>query len=137
MNKMKYALVEDSTKVILKEVDGNKRFRTGIPPTLPLKPFHWLPIEITKPDIPDHATHTREGPVITVEADKVTKVWTVNAKTEQELDAELAARKENRIPRSSSVEFKAMLDIENRTLALEGKPAVTELEYRETLKAML
>ena len=134
---MRYVLVEDETNKILEEVEGDKEFRTGTPPDLPQKPFRWLPIEITDHDVADHATHLKEGPVITVEADKVTKVWTVNAKTEQELDAELAARKENRIPRSSSVEFKAMLDIENRTLALEGKPAVTELEYRETLKAML
>ena len=130
---MKYVLVEDSTKVILKEVDGNKRFRTGIPPTLPLKPFHWLPIEITNPDIPDHATHVKEGPVITVEADKVTKVWTVRPLTEQELDD----AKELQIPPSDSITFKTMLDVENRTLALESKPAVTASEYRETLKAML
>jgi len=30
-----------------------------------------------------------------------------------------------------------MLDVENRTLALESKPAVTADGYRETLKGML
>jgi len=133
MIKMKYALVEDSTKVILKEVDGNKRFRTGIPPTLPLKPFHWLPLEITNPDVPDHATHVKEGPVTVVEIDKVTKTWTVRPKTAEELDAD----KEGQIPPSDSIQFKAMLDVENRTLALESKPAVTVDDYRETLKGML
>ena len=133
----RYVLVEDGTDAILQEVDGDKKFRSGTPPDLPQKPFRWLPLEITKPDRPDSATHTREGPVITVEADKVTKVWTIRPRPKKEIDAELAAAKESRIPRSYSIEFKAMLDIENRTLALEGKPAVTELEYRETLKAML
>ena len=129
----KYVLVEDNTDIILEEVEGDKEFRTGTPPDLPQKPFRWLPMEITNPDVTDHATHVKEGPVTTVEADKVTKVWTVRAKTEQELDA----YKEMQIPSSYSIQFKTMLDVENRTLALESKPAVTASEYRETLKGML
>ena len=130
---MKYILVEDETNKILKEVDGDREFRSGTPPDLPLKPFRWLPLEITNPDVDDYATHTREGPVTVVEIDKVTKTWTVRPKTADELDAD----KEARIPPSDSIQFKAMLDVENRTLALESKPAVTADEYRETLKGML
>jgi hypothetical protein len=92
-----------------------------------------LPLEITNPDLEDRATHTREGPVTTVEADKVTKTWTVRPRTADEIDAD----KEARIPPSDSIQFKAMLDVENRTLALESKPAVTADDYRETLKGML
>jgi hypothetical protein len=130
---MKYVLVEDETNKILKEVDGDREFRSGAPPDPPLKPFRWLPLEITNPDVEDHATHTKEGPVESVGAKKVTRVWTVRPKTADELDAD----KEARIPPSDSIQFKAMLDVENRTLALESKPAVTVDDYRETLKGML
>ena len=130
---MRYILVEDETNKILKEVDGDREFRSGTPPDLPLKPFRWLPLEITNPDVEDHATHTKEGPVESVGAKKVTRVWTVRPKTADELDAD----KEARIPPSDSIQFKAMLDVENRTLALESKPAVTVDDYRETLKGML
>ena len=129
---MKYALIKISTNEIEQEVKDNY-FGSTTPPNISQKDLKWLPMEITNPDVTDHATHVKEGPVTTVEADKVTKVWTVRAKTEQELDA----YKEMQIPSSYSIQFKTMLDVENRTLALEGKPAVTVLEYRETLKAML
>ena len=130
---MKYVLVEDGTDIILKEVEGDREFRSGNPPKLPLKPFRWLPLEVTDPDVDDYATHTIEGPVTTVKAKKVTRVWTVRPKTADELDAD----KEGQIPPSDSIQFTAMLDVENRTLALESKPAVTVDDYRETLKGML
>ena len=130
---MRYVLVEDGTDAILKEVEGDREFRSGNPPKLPLKPFRWLPLEVTNPDVTDHTTHIKEGPVTTVKAKKVTRVLTVRPKTAEELDAD----KEARIPPSDSIQFKAMLDVENRTLALESKPAVTADGYRETLKGML
>ena len=130
---MRYVLVEDETDTILKEVEGDREFRTGTPPDLPLKSFRWLPLEVTDPDVGDHATHIKEGPVTTVKAKKVTRVWAVRPRTADELDA----YKESQIPLSDSIQFKAMLDVENRTLALESKPAVTVDEYRETLKGML
>jgi len=130
---MRYVLVEDGTDAILKEVEGDREFRSGNPPKLPLKPFRWLPLEVTNPDVTDHTTHIKEGPVTTVKAKKATRAWTVRPKTADELDAD----KEARIPPSDSIQFKAMLDVENRTLALENKPAITVDEYRETLKGML
>ena len=130
---MRYVLVEDETDTILKEVEGDREFRTGTPPDLPLKPFRWLPLEVTNPDVTDHTTHIKEGPVTTVKAKKATRAWTVRPKTAEELDTD----KEARIPPSDSIQFKAMLDVENRTLALESKPAVTADDYRETLKGML
>ncbi len=130
---MRYVLVEDETDTILKEVEGDREFRTGTPPDLPLKPFRWLPLEVTNPDVTDHTTHIKEGPVTTVKAKKATRAWTVRPKTAEELDTD----KEARIPPSDSIQFKAMLDVENRTLALENKPAVTADDYRETLKGML
>ena len=131
---MRYVLVEDVTNKILEEVDGDKRFRSGTPPDLPQKPFRWLPLEVTDPDVPDYETHLKEGqPVTTVENDRVTRAWTVRKKTKQELDKE----KENKLPPSESIQFKTMLDIENRTRVIEKRPPVTMLEYRADLKSAL
>ena len=129
---MKYALIKISTNEIEQEVRDNY-FGSTTPPNISQKDLKWLPIEITNPAVTEHTTQIKEGPVTTVEADKVTKVWTVRPLTEQELDD----AKELQIPPSDSITFKTMLDVENRTLALESKPAVTASEYRETLKAML
>lgn len=130
---MRYVLVEDDTNVIMEEVEGDKEFRTGTPPDLPQKPFRWLPLEVTNPDVPNHVTHIKDGPVETVEAKKVTRVWTIRPKTEQEFDAD----KESQLPSSDSIQFKAMLDVENRTLALEKKPKLTVAKYRDALKKLL
>ena len=130
---MRYVLVEDDTNVIMEEVEGDKEFRTGTPPDLPQKPFRWLPLEVTNPDVPDHATHLKEGPVTTVENKRVTRVWTVRKKTDKELDKE----KEDKLPPSDSIQFKAMLDVENRTRALEKNPALTVEKYKASLKGML
>ena len=129
----RYALVEDGTDKILQEVDGDKKFRSGTPPDLPQKPFRWLPMEITNPDLLDRKTHMKDGPLISVKDDRVTKVWTVRPITAQELDA----KKEGQIPSIESVEFKTMLDMENRTRILEKKSPFTVLEYRVSLKEML
>jgi hypothetical protein len=45
------------------------------------------PVETTDPPF-DPATEVREGPTITILADKVTEVFTVRAKTQEELDAD-------------------------------------------------
>ena len=68
-----------------------------------------------------------------MENDRVTMVWTVRKKTEQELDKE----KENKLPPSDSIQFKTMLDIENRTRVAEKRSPVTALEYRTDLKSVL
>jgi hypothetical protein len=81
-----YVLLQNSDDSILEEVDGDKRFRSGTPPTLrPEKGMRWLPITITNP-AHDGTTQVKEGPVLTINADNVTRVWTVRDKTAQELD---------------------------------------------------
>jgi hypothetical protein len=129
---MRYVLVEDVTNKILEEVEGDREFRTGTPPDLPQKPFRWLPLEVTNPNV-DSNKEVKEGPTITVEPKRVTKKWNVRKKTAKELDAD----KELQLPRSDSIQFKAMMDVENRTLALEKKPKLTVAEYRTALKKLL
>ena len=130
---MRYVLVEDETNKILEEVEGDKEFRTGTPPDLPQKPFRWLPLEVTNPDLINHETHMKDGPNYNLKSDRVVKVWTIRPRTAQELDDVL----EGKLPPNDSIEFKAMLDIENRTLALEKKPKLTAAKYRDALKKLL
>ena len=90
MIKPNYALVEDGTKKILKEIDGDREFRSGVPPDLPRKAFSWLPIVYVDPPV-DHDTEAKEGPNVVVTAKKVTKTWTVRPKNQDELDEMVAA----------------------------------------------
>jgi hypothetical protein len=83
----RYVLVDDTTKEILQEVEGDKEFRTGSPPDLPLKPFSWLPLEDEGVPSYDFENEVSEGPNLVVTDKKVTKSWTTRAKTEEELDA--------------------------------------------------
>jgi hypothetical protein len=81
-----YVLLRNADDEILEEVDGDIRFRSGTPPTLrPEKGMRWLPFIVTNP-IYDATTQVKEGPILTVNADNVTRVWTVRSKTAQELD---------------------------------------------------
>jgi len=83
----RYVLVENGTDAILKEIDGDREFRTGTPPDLTGKPFRWLPLVVVDPPV-DGATEVKEGPDISVTATEVTKTWTVRPKTQAELDDE-------------------------------------------------
>jgi hypothetical protein len=79
-----YALVDDNDNILRHE-----KF-TEVPLDPQGKPWRWLPVVDTKPAF-DPATEVREGPVITVNANDVTRVWTVRSKTAQELDDEKEA----------------------------------------------
>jgi hypothetical protein len=82
----RYVLLQNSDDSILEEIEGDKRFRSGLPPVLnPAKAMRWLPITITNPNH-DESTQVKTGPVVTVNADNVTRVWSVRSKTAQELD---------------------------------------------------
>lgn len=93
--------------------------------------WRWLPVEVTDP-LFDPATQIKEGPVLTVFADKVTRVWTVRAKTAPELDAD----KDSMVSAMDMLAFKVLLNHENRIRALESKATVTAAQFRATLKAM-
>jgi hypothetical protein len=92
-----YVLLQNSDDSILEEIEGDKRFRSGVPPILkPEKGLRWLPITITNPDY-NGAIQVKEGPVLTVNTDNVTRVWTVRSKTAQELDDEKDASASSRL----------------------------------------
>ena len=83
-----FALLKNSDDEIIQEVEGDKRFRSGKPPTLkPEKGIRWLALVTIKPDA-DGNTQVRTGPVDVVTATKVTRTWTVRSKTAAELSAD-------------------------------------------------
>jgi hypothetical protein len=72
--------------------DAVVRIEANIDPTTGTKPgYRWLPVEDTNPSH-DAALHIKTGPVVTVEATRLTRVWTVRDKTAQELTDETNAR---------------------------------------------
>ena len=81
---MLYALVTNDDQI--KEY----RDHSNTPPNLPLKGLRWLPVADTNPPF-NQVTQNRTGPVVTVRATEVTRVWTVANKTAGEIDADKTA----------------------------------------------
>jgi hypothetical protein len=83
-----YVLVEDETNKILEEVDGDKAFRSGVPPILKAeKQMRWLEFVLIEPAV-NRKTQVKEGPTIDTTATHYTRTWTIRAKTKQELDSD-------------------------------------------------
>lgn len=76
------------------------------------KPY-LLPIEDTRPPV-DAVAEVEEGPVVTILADKVTRVWTVRAKTSGELDA-LRAAARRRVESEFAARIAAPIDLLGHT----------------------
>lgn len=120
-----YALVDPNNAV--------NRTATNVDPTVQTRSgWRWLPVEVTNPSF-DPTTQVSEGPVITVLADKVTRVWTVRAKTAAELDAD----KDAVLTAYDMLSFKVLFNHENRVRTLEGKAAITAAQFKAALKALL
>ncbi len=81
-----YAVVIDGAISEFREFDR--------PPDLSHKTtMRVLPVEVTDPPF-DPATQMRTGPVVTIEATRVTRVWAVRSKTAQEAANEIEARRD-------------------------------------------
>ncbi len=125
------ALADPYAKVLGGAVVEYRDFSTP-PPDMTRKGFAWLPIVITDPAF-DSTTQVRTGPVTTVEALRVTRVWTVRAKTAQELDEDKTVRIEG----ADAALIIAICNHENRIRALENKAAITLAQCKSALKALL
>jgi len=85
----RYALIEAG--VIKREVESDKEFRSGTPPSLPDKAIDWVPVILVNNDVDyDSATQIQEGPVEVITDTEVTRTWTAREKTQTELDERLA-----------------------------------------------
>jgi len=79
-----YALLKDDNSIV-KEVDGDRNFRSGTPPVLLAdKGLRWLTLVIVQPSF-NSDTEVRTGPVNKVTKTDITKTWTVRSKTSKEL----------------------------------------------------
>lgn len=95
--------------------------------------YRWLPLEDTKPQTTP-AAPVLEGPVITVLADKVTRVWTIRARTPAEVDA----WKDSLIGNIASPTNKMIFNLLNRVRALEGNPTpLTVPQFVAVYRALL
>lgn len=122
----KYACVDQANAIL------HQRDYPTKPPDLPHKGLRWLLVVVTEPAF-DGTTQVKEGPVTTVNAADVSVVWTVRAKTAQEIDADKAAE----VSGVARVLFLAAFNHENRIRVLEGQPVVTAAQFRNALKGML
>lgn len=104
-------------------------------PVLIGKPFRkFYTVSIVDPAF-NPTTQVRSGPDVVKDdiAETETRTFTVRAKTAQELDAD----KELKLDQVDMLNFEVNFDQENRIRALEGKAAITKLQYRNALKARL
>jgi hypothetical protein len=83
-----HILLRNSDDVILEEVDGDKRFRSGKPPILkPEKGLRWLPLIIVDPPF-DLTTQNRTGPVDVLTVTELTRTFSISAKSATEMQDE-------------------------------------------------
>jgi hypothetical protein len=123
---MIYALVKPDT--------GIDRYSSNIDPNVGTRDgWRWLPVIDTKPDY-DSGTQVREGPVVTVNANDVTRVWTVRAKTAEELDA---MKDESTNDAAVSVIGKVLFNHENRIRALNSQAPITAAQFKAAVKALI
>jgi len=92
--------------------------------------WRWLPVERTSDQKNGEVSNS---PVTTVLADKVTVEQTARPKSAPEIDAE----KDSQLDGFDALALKLLFSHENRVRALEGEAAVTALQFRAAMKAML
>ena len=131
----RYAMIVEGEVYRIKELTDEQA--AGIPAH---KAKNIIPyITVSRPAF-DSATHhapVKQADVITP-GTNVSQSWADPvAKTRQEIDNEADAKKENTLDSYDELSDSISLRNENRLLALEGKPRVTEAEFRAIKKAML
>lgn len=102
-------------------LDEIKEYRSDVDPSAGTKPgWRWLPVVVTDPSV-NPATQIKEGPTVTVELEQVTRVFTVRAKTTQELDADKDAAVSTLNGSTYTPQLKILLEIVNDARAAKAK----------------
>lgn len=126
-NAAQYALVNG-----LDEIVDSREFATTPPDLQATEGVRWLPYVDTNPPH-DPVTQVKTGPVISVGASEVTRVWTVRDKTAQELDDDRTAE----VDSLSEPAIKGMLDTHNAWRVSVSLPVITEAQFRANLKTFI
>lgn len=128
---------------IIKPDNSIMEYRSNLDPKAGTKPgYKILPVIDTDPAYND-ATQKKTGPVIKVNADNVTRVWTVTDLTAPELAAILDAKREavlQSISNSNDI-IKALggmlFDTVNDVRVLKGQGTITAAQFKANLKSRL
>jgi len=119
---------EDPTsKIDPEQIAGTGGLRTG---------YKWLPIveERVSTATQGNEKVRTEGPVETIEADRVLRVWTTRDMTAQELDADKERFLDGQL---EAVQWKAIFLILNEAREGNGKRAITAQQFRTWVKEQL
>jgi hypothetical protein len=104
-----------------------------VTPDVPTKEgWSWIPVVEVRPSQFDPTSLVLEGPFDTVEPSRLVRTWTARDKTTVEVAAEKDASIDAQI---TSLAMKLFFDHENRLRALEGKAALSAVQFRSALKA--
>lgn len=121
---MTYALINPQNQVF--------RYEDNVDPAGILKAgWKRLIVVDTKPTF-DPNTQALDGPVVTIEAARVTRVWTLRAQTSAEMDA----NSDSIFDGITLLERKMWLNHENRIRVLEGKAEITMVQFRNGIRAV-
>jgi hypothetical protein len=117
-----FAIIDNGVIVAFRDLDDV--------PSLEGKPYRViLPVETTNPPF-SGATQFRTGPVITIEATRVTRVWSVTDKTAQQLLDEANARRD-----SATAQLDDLEDMLRAVLLVIKDEFNRHSEYAATVKA--
>lgn len=130
-----FALIGPGEKIVKigSNFDPKAACRTG---------YRIVPVADTEPPF-DGKIQKRTGPVMTVLADKVTRVWTVTSLTAQELAARLDAEQELALAATARANdiIKALgtmlFEVVNDVRVLKGQSVITAAQFKAALKSRL
>jgi hypothetical protein len=106
-------------------------------PSLEGKPYRViLPVVTTNPPY-NSATQIRTGPVVTIAATEVTRVWTVTDKSQAQLDAEAAQARADRVAGIEVASTRGFMHTYNAIRQLRGEAPATEQEVYDWLVASI
>lgn len=95
----------------------------------------WLPYEIIDPPY-DPVMQIKSGPIRSVLTDKVQDIFTVRAKTPQELSDETNDDQQGQLDKLGEVGFKALFLLDSRARKLRGDPVIDEPTFQNQLRSL-
>lgn len=126
----RFALVRanDTVDRISTQVDPNVQTKTG---------WRWLPCDPVAPPSFDPQTEKVTGPTYTVGASAVTEVWTKVSLSAQEISDAKDIAISGISGTAFSALFKVLFNLNNRVRVLEGQSALTQVQFRAAIKALI
>lgn len=117
---------------------GVDRFADNIDPSVQTKNgFKWLPCPLVAQPSFEPTAEFVDGPTYTVNETDIAEIWTKRSLSAQEI----SDRKDTAVSAINgggySPILRALFNINNRLLALEGKQAITLAQFKAAIKALI